>query len=72
MSDDDVAQLAQGAGIKSITVCDIDRRRQPEFGFATVAAHMDVHGLARVALIRIEEKSVRFVAKHDGRGAISL
>jgi hypothetical protein len=49
-------QVPQSTGIKTIAVGQINRWPQPEFCLAFAIPHMNMHGLTRVAFVRVEEK----------------
>lgn len=43
---------------------------QPKLGLTLRTAHMDVHGLAGIALVRVEKETKILVSEHDGHGSL--
>lgn len=68
---DRIWQLPQRSCIQSASTSQTDGRRHPELGFTLRASHMDVHGLARIAFVGVEEESEVFVSEHDVRGGFT-
>src|ERR1035437_3984777 len=64
----DASQLPQRACVKTVTVGQVNRRREPEFCLTVRATYMDVHRLTRIALVGVKEKPETFVAEHDRHG----
>ena len=58
-------QLVQSACVESFAVCHPHVRVQPELGFPTFAANVNMDRLARAAFVRVEEKSEPLVAQDD-------